>query len=512
MAQFQKFYNLEDAARVLGMSPDELKAKAQQREVRGFMDNGSWQFRVADVDELARRRGLGSDPDLSLSDLDLPNVPESSDDLDLSEFQLDAAGPGASSRPREAAAPREDDVLLDDLSISSGHQSSASSTIIGMSPAGRYPSDSDVRLIPDAAGKGPSDSDVQLSAPAPRAKGPSDSDVTLISEESDSSVEALVPEGTELASKRPIPSVGSSGEIKTASDDFDASNFELSPSSVIDALEQPDSGSDFELTALDASDEFESVPGPKPGDSDVTGAEPSSSGINLGRPSDSGINLQSVGFLEDADSIELAPLDEDEASAPPPKAKPATPPPAKPRPDLAATPLPTKGQKDIFEDTDFEVDVLDSDSEDRTVQLEAASDFDLDEGESGSEVFAIDEDDVDQNAATALGPAVASADADEEEDLGAADEEDADVGAGWDEDEDAAPASSSRPAAAPVLSAAGAGAEWGGLWVGLLGVATLFTLLLTFVTMDVVRNLYEYRGSNPVSSGLVKSIAGLFGG
>ena len=68
------------------------------------------------------------------------------------------------------------------------------------------------------------------------------------------------------------------------------SDFELTPSNVIDAL-QPDSGSDFELTALDPSDEFESTPLLGPGDSDVTAADPGASGINLGRPSDSGINL-----------------------------------------------------------------------------------------------------------------------------------------------------------------------------------------------------------------------------
>ena len=57
-----QFYTLEEAARVLGMSPEELKAKAQHREVRAFLDGGSWRFRVADVDELARRRGLGATP------------------------------------------------------------------------------------------------------------------------------------------------------------------------------------------------------------------------------------------------------------------------------------------------------------------------------------------------------------------------------------------------------------------------------------------------------------------
>ena len=89
------------------------------------------------------------------------------------------------------------------------------------------------------------------------------------------------------------------------------SDFELTPSNVIDAL-QPDSGSDFELTALDPSDEFESTPLLGPGDSDVTAAEPGASGINLGRPSDSGINLLGSASGFDlgggASSIELTPL------------------------------------------------------------------------------------------------------------------------------------------------------------------------------------------------------------
>src|SRR5580704_6108423 len=85
-----QFYDLQEAARVLGMNPEELKAKAQQREVRAFLDGGSWRFRVVDIDELARRRGLGSDAELRLSDLELP-VAKDDDDLDLSEFQLGVA-------------------------------------------------------------------------------------------------------------------------------------------------------------------------------------------------------------------------------------------------------------------------------------------------------------------------------------------------------------------------------------------------------------------------------------
>ena len=86
-----QFYTLEEAARVLGMSAEELKSKAQSREVRAFLDGGTWRFRVVDVDELARRRGLGSDAELRLSDLEGPAGKSDSgevQDLDLSEFQL----------------------------------------------------------------------------------------------------------------------------------------------------------------------------------------------------------------------------------------------------------------------------------------------------------------------------------------------------------------------------------------------------------------------------------------
>ncbi len=115
-----QFYTLEEAARVLGMSAEELKSKAQSREVRAFLDGGSWRFRVVDVDELARRRGLGSDAELRLSDLEVPGGKSDSgevQDLDLSEFQLGVAKPdlGAESAhlevtttarsPRTTAAP-----------------------------------------------------------------------------------------------------------------------------------------------------------------------------------------------------------------------------------------------------------------------------------------------------------------------------------------------------------------------------------------------------------------------
>lgn len=510
-----QFYSLEEAARVLGLNPEELKEKAQSRQIRAFMDSGSWRFRVADIDEEARRRGIGSDPELSLSDLDLVAQGESASSDNLTEFQLGVASPDSGESTDQSSLSGRDsdaDILLDDITAPEDRAGGSSSTIIGMAtPEGKLPSDSDVRLLPDQPGlKGASDSDVRLGV-----HGPSDSDVTLVSDDMDSSMD-LGPGvsgdfgDTEYDPNQTLqhqsPLIGSSGEVPAVSEDSE-SDFELTPSSVIDALE-PESGSDFELTPLDASsDEFDTDRLRGPSDSDVTGAEPSTSGINLGRPSDSGINLQSVSNfdMDSAESIELAPLDDGDQPAP------KAPPQAAREPekvDLSATALPMRADKDIFEDTDFEVDALDGGNEDRTVQLEAASDFDLEEdSDSASQVFAIDEEDVDENAATAMGPAVLDDDEEDELDVSdAAMAEEAESGA-WDVESTTPTTSRSTP----VIASAGAGqVEWGGLWVGLLSVATVLMMLLAFVGMDVVRNLYEFRGGGP-ASGLIELLAGLMG-
>src|SRR5215472_7088522 len=309
-----QFYTLEEAARVLGMGAEELKGKAQAREVRAFLDGGSWRFRVVDIDELARRRGLGSDAELRLSDLEVPAASGSDEveELDLSEFQLGVAKPdlGSETMHHGKAAPAaegssEHDILLDDLSLPPNPVTGSSSVIIGVSSSGKHPSDSDVRLVPDNV-KGASDSDVRLATPDTGIRRPSDSDVTLVKDDT-ADHGLLTPSSGSDSGLRAAPALGSSAEVPANQSDSD---FDLNPSSeLIEAL-QPDSGSDFELTALDASDEFEATPMSKPSDSDVTASDPKLSGINLSRPSDSGINLQTgAGLgLGQSDSIELAPL------------------------------------------------------------------------------------------------------------------------------------------------------------------------------------------------------------
>jgi hypothetical protein len=515
-----QFYTLEEAARVLGMSAEELKAKAQSREVRAFLDGGSWRFRVVDVDELARRRGLGSDAELRLSDLEVPTGKSSGEleELDLSEFHLGVAKPdlgsesahisktGKGGRKPSHDTGSDHDILLDDLTVPPNQITGSSSVIIGAPSSSGRPSDSDVRLVPDNVLRGASDSDVQLASPGLK---PSDSDVTLIKDDTaDHGV--MGSGGSSETSVRVSPLLGSSAEVPAADSDF-----ELNPSSeLIDAL-QPDSGSDFELSALDASDEFEATPMSKPSDSDVTASDPKVSGINLSRPSDSGINLQTgagLGLGQQADSIELAPLS-DEALETTQRAKSTRgAKPSKPKPSLAATPPPAvkKGEKDIFDDTDFEVDVnlSDGDSDDKTVQLEAASDFDLEDNDTGSEVFAIDEEAVDQNASTAMAPSAFAEDEDEEDDDGFDSAVSSEMGA-WSSPEGSASPERATPS---MVMARDADQEWSGVWVGLLGFTTVCLLFAAFVAHDLVRNLYEYQSGGTMGSGLVRMISGMFGG
>ncbi|QEH37869.1 hypothetical protein OJF2_64610 [Aquisphaera giovannonii] len=519
-----QFYTLEEAARVLGMSPEELKSKAQHREIRAFLDGGSWRFRVVDIDELARHRGLGSDAELRLSDLEVPAAAdaENVEDLDLSEFQLGAARPdladetmdlnafkGGRSDDRPAPEMGSDhDLLFDDLSVPPNPVTGSSSVIIGMKSTGKLPSDSDVRLVPENV-KGASDSDVRLASPDPDLRHPSDSDVTLIKDDTaDHGFLHPAGSGSNDTAVRPSPMVGSSAEVPAAESDSD---FELNPSSDLVDVLKPESGSDFELSALDASDEFESTP-LKPSDSDVTAADPNLSGINLSRPSDSGINLQTAGAFDlgGHESIELAPLSDDELKTfKPEAAKPAKADPGKPRPSLSATPPPAvkKGEKDIFDDTDFEVDVPsiadDESSDDHTMQLEAASDFDIEDSDSGSEVFAIDEEDVDQNAATAMAPSAFAGD-DEDEDDGFEEAVSSEMATAWSSDEGA----TSGPAPAMVISREAA-PEWGGLWVGLLCFATLCIVFASFVAWDLMRNLNDFHETHH-GSGLIQALAGLF--
>src|SRR5262245_37503123 len=89
----QGYYSLQEAAQFLGMPADELKQMAQKSQIRSFQDRGTLRFRVPDIQELARRRGLTSDPELRLSEPTTPKTPK--------------AGEGPRTPPGKPEAPPE---------------------------------------------------------------------------------------------------------------------------------------------------------------------------------------------------------------------------------------------------------------------------------------------------------------------------------------------------------------------------------------------------------------------
>ena len=64
----KKYLTLEEAARQLGMAPDELVRLRERSEIRGFADRGTWKFQSEDVEEFARSRDADSSPEVPIID------------------------------------------------------------------------------------------------------------------------------------------------------------------------------------------------------------------------------------------------------------------------------------------------------------------------------------------------------------------------------------------------------------------------------------------------------------
>src|SRR4051794_4703404 len=88
----QQYLTLEEAAKNLNISPDELREMAKKKTIRAFQDRGTWRFRAQDIEEGARKRGLGSAAELSLGESKVappPKKPAADEPLPV-EFSLDS--------------------------------------------------------------------------------------------------------------------------------------------------------------------------------------------------------------------------------------------------------------------------------------------------------------------------------------------------------------------------------------------------------------------------------------
>jgi hypothetical protein len=149
----QGYYTLDEAAKILGMNTEDLSHMAQKREVRAFADRGTWRFRTQDIEELARRKGLGSNPDLQLGE---------------------ATPPSKKSDTPVRQAAGSDPALLN-FGMGADDQVEIGQEIISETPSGS-------RKVPGSKG---GSSSKRLGPKSPPPKPGSDSDVRLVADGSD---------------------------------------------------------------------------------------------------------------------------------------------------------------------------------------------------------------------------------------------------------------------------------------------------------------------------------------
>jgi len=297
----------------------------------------------------------------------------------------------------------------------------------------------------------------------------------------------------EVAGGTPRPAPGADSSDDGAATDADSSSeFELSIDDS-DASPTESSDSEFELTlddegapAEDGSDsEFELTL-----DADSSGPELAVEDSDTG--SDSGSDSEFELTL-DADSESEVVTEEGE-------------------------------EKDIFEETNFEVPALEDESESEAVALEEgdtdleASDFELDleasdsgEGdESGSGVVALDDDEeVDDGAATVARPAAKPRPKTKAKPQKAADRDESSEGldVGLDEDEPVGEEEDER-ATAPAVVEAGA-APWGPLPAILLMPTVIVLFVVGLMGFELVRGMWGYHQPG-ISRPVIDGIAGMF--
>ncbi|MCI0640261.1 MAG: hypothetical protein L0Y72_14380 [Gemmataceae bacterium] len=174
----QGYYTLQEAAHVLGISPDELKQIAQRKQVRSFQDRGTLRFRIQDIQELARQRGGSSDPDLVLGEAG-PATPKSGARSDVSPRTPQKQQPASGASPRPGPRTPQDSPEVFAFSLEGGDEKVDIGAEHKSDPRRKGPKS------PSPVPKPGSDSDVKLVAEHVSSDPGSDSDVKLVGPESD---------------------------------------------------------------------------------------------------------------------------------------------------------------------------------------------------------------------------------------------------------------------------------------------------------------------------------------
>ena len=305
----RKLVTLEEAAQMLGVTPEALNEMRQKQEIFGYRDGSSWKFKLEDVERLKEERAARATGFTSSGD---SSEDSSGDDLVLlSEAEMGESGASPSStvigRSGQEQGPSDSDLKLAESgehTLSLGGSSPAGGTaqapVGGQVPQGRAAEADEMATI-ELGGERPEEgsgidlpSDLVLAPEPPAAPGGSDkkssSDVTLATPPSgftvgdssihessseelvlggsgsditlspgDSGIELVKPADSGLSLEEPVELGGSSG---------DDSSFDLgSDSSEVlgtaadfdsDAVMELKSDDEFMLTPLEESSDEES--------------------------------------------------------------------------------------------------------------------------------------------------------------------------------------------------------------------------------------------------------------
>lgn len=505
----KKYLSLEEAAKMLAVSTDELIRLRERGDIRGFADRGTWKFKMDDVEDLVRRRQADSDPEVRLygdpsgatspegeknfllegddagsrslkdsdSDVRLGDAEDSS--IVTGESDVKLVGPGSDSDIRllsedesEGAAVADEDSDSDVKLVGADSDSD-----VKLADA-EDDSDSDVKLV-----DGETDADVNMAGASSAAEKTEPTENLLLSEDSDSDVQLIKDDSSSMVA-------GSSGPGSSVLDDSaDDSGISLAGDSSLLLGDESgislDSGDDIDVEdegitlakedddsgiSLDAGSDISLATG----DSGIS-LETGDSGISLESVGDSGISLEEDSFsgtipMMDALSDESVPETQFEIPS-------------------------------LEEESAYELNLGDDDAE--TGVLEVQAEPDSGEATLDDAVFELDEEEAFETADEfeSAEELELEEDAFEEEELDVFDAADVDMFA--EEGEEFEPR-------AGVRRMAMAEADWGTGTFAALIVATLMLSLLTVVTMDLVANTATASSPNPVSSALLNALGGLY--
>jgi hypothetical protein len=444
---------LEDAARILGVTPDELTEMRERREVHAYRDGANWKFKQQDIERVKQEReeevSGGGDSEDDMFDVVL-----------LSERELGESDPGTSSTV--IGKPGQLDPAESDIRIYTAGDSSAGASGIkegGLKQTPKPGSDAK-KAVPPAP-------------PVAKGRDTNDLDLPIGDESSEELSLELLDSGVNLSTPG-AKGGGPGSDVSLSFDDVSggADPLELEEDS---SFEFDDDGASGDVLELDSDDD---VLAPRAGKSDVTRG--GDSGISLASPSDSGLSLEGPLKLgpgasgKSDDAFELA----------------------------------DAGSLSLEEESDSaEVDGLGEEDDFLLTPLEEVADPDS-EG-SGSQVIDLDSQEAMEPAAGSLleegsmSDMLAEGFADSGDLGGFSDgglsglEEDSSVGA--------AP----MGAAAPSPFAARE-SQYTMLNVVSLGICVLFLLVSGMMTFDLLRNMWSWQGPFAVNSPLMDLIGNLF--